>query len=264
MTALLRPGERLDDLQRDGMKLIQRPDVFRFGTDSVLLSDFAAPRSRDRTADLGCGTGAIALLMAARHPGITVDAVELQAEVADMARRSVALNGMEDRVRVWNLDMREAWRTLGAGRFGLVVCNPPYGRKGAALESAGDATRIARHEGELSPGDVARAAAMLLKNGGRFCVVYPAFRAFEMMRAMWENHLAPKRMRTVHGVAGRAPKFVLMDAVKGGGEGLHWMEPLVLRHEDGAFTPEWHRIYEGQSPSGQSLPRGSDRNEGHG
>ena len=244
MTGWLRDGERLDDLQRNGMKLIQRPDMFRFGTDSVLLADFAQPRPWDRAVDLGCGTGAIAMLMAGRQPGLQVDAVELQAEAADMARRSAALNGLEDRVRVWHMDMREAWQTLGAGAYSLAVCNPPYGRRGAALESASDAKRLARHEGDLTPDGLARAAAMLLKNGGRFCVVYPAPRAFELMRAMWESRLAPKRIRTVHGVAGRAPKFVLMDAVKGGGEGLHWLEPLVLRDADGTFSEEWHRIYD--------------------
>lgn len=239
----LKEGERLDDLQCKGMKLIQRRDVFRFGTDSVLLADFANPHKRDRVVDLGCGTGAIALLMAGHRPEIPVEAVELQPEVADMARRSVALNGMEDRVRVHNIDMREAWRALGAGLYTLAVCNPPYGRRGAALESAADARRIACHEGDLTPDDVARSAAMLLKNGGRLCVIYPAPRAFEMMRAMHANRLAPKRLRTVHGAEGRAPKFVLMDAVKGGGEGLHWLEPLVLRGKDGSFTDEWHRIY---------------------
>ena len=243
MTPELKPGERLDDLQCGGMKLIQRRDVFRFGTDSVLLADFANPRRRDRAVDLGCGTGAIALLMAGHRPELRVDAVELQPEIADMAGRSVALNGMGERVRVHNVDMRDAWCTLGAGAFTLAVCNPPYGRKGAALESETDARRIACHEGSLTPGDVARAAAMLLKNGGRLCVIYPAPRALEMMRAMEDNHLAPKRIRTVHGVEGRAPKFVLLDAVKGGGEGLHWLEPLILRHQDGTFTAEWHRIY---------------------
>ena len=240
---LLKHGERLDDLQRDGMKLIQRADVFRFGTDSVILADFAAPRPKDRAIDLGCGTGAIALLMAARQPKAAVDALELQPEIADMARRSVAWNRMEDRVRVFQMDMREAWRTLGAGRYSLAVCNPPYGRRGAALESQSEARRLARHEGDLTPGDIARAASMLIKNGGRFCVVYPAPRTFELMRAMWENQLAPKRVRTVHGVAGRPPKFVLMDAVKGGGEGLHWLEPLILRNADGSYSEEWHRIY---------------------
>lgn len=243
MTEYLKPGERLDDLQCNGLKLIQRPDAFRFGTDSVLLADFASPRKGDRAVDLGCGTGAIAILMAAHRPGLHVDAVEIQPEIADMARRSVELNEMTDAVCVHEMDMRQAWRTIGAGMRSLVVCNPPYGRSGAALENQNDAKRIARHEGDLTPWEIARSASMLLKNGGRFCVIYPAPRAFEMMQAMEENHMAPKRIRTVHGVEGRAPKFVLMDAVKGGGPGLHWMEPLIMRNADGSFSEEWHRIY---------------------
>ena len=244
MSVALNPGERLDDLQCHGLKLIQRPDAFRFGTDSVLLADFAAPRRSDIAVDLGCGTGAIALLMAGHQPALRVDAVELQPMIADMARRSVRLNGLEDRVTVWEGDMREIWHAIGAGSRSLCVCNPPYGRSGAALESQSETRRIARHEGDMSPLEVARSAAMLLKNGGRFCVIYPAPRAYEMMRAMDENHIAPKRLRTVHGVAGRAPKFVLLEGVRGGGEGLHWLEPLVLREADGSFTEEWHRIYD--------------------
>ena len=239
----MKPGERLDDLQLDGLKLIQRPDAFRFGTDSVLLADFAAPRKDERAADLGCGTGAIALLMAGHQPRMSVDAVELQPDIADMARRSVALNRLEDRVRVVCADMREVWRQLGAGRHSLAVCNPPYGRSGGARESARETLRLARHEGDLTPADVARSAARLLKNGGRFCAIYPAPRAYELMRAMDEAGIAPKRVRTVHGVEGRAPKFVLLEGVKQGGEGLHWLPPLVLRREDGSFTDEWHRIY---------------------
>lgn len=243
MSEWLREGERLDDLQASGFRLIQRPDAFRFGTDSVLLADFAAPKPRDRAVDLGCGTGAIGTLMAAHCPEVCVEAVEIQPEIADMARRSVALNGLEARIRVYEADMRQAWRLLGAEQYTLVVCNPPYGRAGGALVSDSETKRIARHEGGLSPEDVAFSASKLLRSGGRFCVVYPAPRAFEMMCAMQSNRLAPKRIRTVHGVAGRAPRFVLMDAVKDGGSMLHWMEPLVLRSEDGCFTDEWHRIY---------------------
>ena len=239
----MRPGERLDDLQLDGLKLIQRPDAFRFGTDSVLLADFAAPRKNDRAIDLGCGTGAVALLMAGHQPALAVDGVEIQPEIADMARRSVLLNDLDDRVRVFEGDMRDSWRALGAGRYTLAVCNPPYGRSGAALESRSETKRLARHEGDLTPDDIARAAAMLLKNGGRFCAIYPAPRAYELMRAMDGAGIAPKRVRTVHGVAGRAPKFVLLEGVRQGGEGLHWLPPLVLRAEDGTFTEEWHRIY---------------------
>ena len=240
----MRPGERLDDLQLDGLKLIQRPDAFRFGTDSVLLADFAAPRKNDRAIDLGCGTGAVALLMAGHQPALAVDGVEIQPEIADMARRSVLLNDLDDRVRVFEGDMCDSWRALGAGRYTLAVCNPPYGRSGAALESRSETKRLARHEGDLTPGDIARAAAMLLKNGGRFCAIYPAPRAYELMRAMDGAGIAPKRVRTVHGVAGRAPKFVLIEGVRQGGEGLHWLPPLVLRDADGTFTAEWHRIYQ--------------------
>ena len=125
----LLPGERLDDLQCGGYRLIQRPDAFRFGTDSVLLADFAAPRPRTRAVDLGCGTGAIATLMAAHEPALCVDAVELQPDVADMARRSVLLNRLEDRVRVFAGDMRDAHAFLGHGKYALAVCNPPTGAR---------------------------------------------------------------------------------------------------------------------------------------
>lgn len=243
MSTTLYPGERLDDLQTGGLKLIQRPDAFRFGTDSVLLADFASPRRDEVAVDLGCGTGAIALLMAGHQPRMRVDAVELQPDIADMAQRSVVLNDLQSRIRVHCLDMREAWQTLGAGRYSLAVCNPPYGRSDAALESKRATFRIARHEGDLTPVAVARSAAMLLKNGGRFCAVYPAPRAYELMRAMDEAGIAPKRLRTVHGVEGRAPKFVLLEGVRQGGEGLHWLPPLVLRNADGSFSEEWHRIY---------------------
>jgi len=244
METWLKEGERLDDLQTQGLKIIQRPDVFRFGTDSVLLADFADPRPRERAVDLGCGTGAIAMLMVAHQPKIEfVDAVEIQDEIADMAARSVKMNGLEAKMAVHHMDMRGAAAKLGCGKKTLVVCNPPYGRAGGALENVNEAKRIARHEGDLTPGDIAKSASLLLKNGGRFCVIYPAQRAFEMMCAMEENHLAPKRIRTVHGFAARAPKFVLLDAVKGAGSGLHWLPPLVMNNDDGTRSDEWKRIY---------------------
>ena len=241
---ILKPGERLDDLQNQGMRIIQRSDVFRFGTDTVLLADFADPKPRARVVDLGCGTGAIALLMAAHEPRIEhIDAVELQPEIADMARRSVALNGLEAKIAVHCLDMRAAAQALGYERHSLVVCNPPYGRAGAALESESEARRLARHEGDLTPDDIAASAARLLKNGGRFCAIYPAPRALELLKAMEAHRLAPKRVRTVHAYAARAPRFVLLDAIKGAGEGLHWLPPLVLSEDDGTPTREWKRIY---------------------
>lgn len=249
MKIALYPGERLDDLQTGGLKLIQKRGTFCFGTDSVLLADFARPRRREQAADLGCGNGAIALLLAGHRPEIQVDAVELQPEMADMAERSVRLNGLSERVRVHRGDMRRAWEMLGRECMSLVVCNPPYGARGRAIASAGEAERIARHEGDLSPEDVTRAAASILKYGGRFCAVYPARRAFELMSAMQACRLAPKRIRSVHATALRAPKLVLIEGVKGGGSGLNWLPPLILYEADGSVSAEWKRIY-GREESG--------------
>lgn len=243
---ILKPGERLDDLQNGGYCLIQHPEAFCFGTDAVLLADFASPKKWDLAVDLGCGTGAIATLMAIHCPQLKVDAVELQPEIADMARRSTILNHLSDRIQVYEGDMRGIWRILGAQKYSLAVCNPPYGRANSGKVSENKAVRLARHESDLDAVGAAQSAARLLKSGGRFCVVYPADRAFEMMLAMRENHLEPKRIRTVHSRQDRPPRRVLIDAVKDGHPTLQWLPPLVLQDENGQYTPEWKRIYKMQ------------------
>lgn len=237
-------GEYIDDLQRNGFRIIQRKDIFRFGTDSVLLSDFAGVKKRDNVADLGCGNGAISLIMLAKNPYITVTGVEIQPDVAAIARRNAKLNDVEDRFTVINEDMRSAHIVTGYGKFSLAVCNPPYFASGAALLSENESKRISRHEGDITPFDIAASAFRLLKTGGRFALIYPAPRALEMLRALEDNRLAPKRIRTVHGIAGRAPKHILIEAVKDGGQSLHWLPPLDLKNKDGSYTDEWHRIYD--------------------
>lgn len=239
----LKAGERLDDLQCGGYRLIQRPDGFCFGTDAVLLAHFAAPRRNERAVDLGCGNGIIAVLLAAHRQDISIDAVEIQPDVAEMAARSVALNGLSDRIRVHNIDMRDAHRTIGSGGISLAVCNPPYNKSTDPAARDGGA-RIARQMDDLSIDDVAASAARILKYGGRFCVVYPAPRAFEMMSAMQRHALAPKRVQTVHARADRPPKLILIEAVKGGGSMLNWMPPLILYNADGSRSAQWHEIYD--------------------
>ncbi|MGI6240195.1 MAG: tRNA1(Val) (adenine(37)-N6)-methyltransferase [Christensenellales bacterium] len=243
MSASLKPGERIDDLQRAGFCIIQHPAHFRFGTDSVLLADFARPKPDDRAIDLCCGAGAVALLMLARCPRLRVTGVELQAEVADMARRSAHLNGVSEAFEVLEGDIRAAHCALGHGRFTLAVCNPPYYQAGGALLSEDARLRIARHAGELAPAEIAKSAARLLRNGGRFAVVYPAPRALEMLRAMEDAGIAPKRIRTVHGIAGKPPKHILIDGIKGARAGLHWLTPLILRDGAGDVTDQWREIY---------------------
>lgn len=241
--ALLKPGERIDDLQRRGFRIIQHPDFFRFGTDSVLLADFAQAKRGDRAADLCCGAGAVALLMLARRPEMHVTGIEIQPEAADMAARSAILNGLTDRFTVLTGDIRDVHAALGHGAFTLCACNPPYFKAGTGFPARDEALCVARHAGELTPGDVAGAAARLLRTGGRLAVVYPATRALEMMRAMEDADIAPKRVRAVHGVMGKPPKRILIDGIKGAGAGLHFLEPLYLRERDGTPTAEYRKIY---------------------
>ena len=243
MCLLCREGERIDDLQREGLRILQKAKGFRFGTDAVLLSDFAFVRKWDNVADFGTGTGVIALLIAARHPLARVHAIELQSDMADMARRSVKMNGLEDRVSVYEGDLRDSPAMLGFGCLDAVVCNPPYNDPERSLPPEDENRLFSRSGSSVTIDEICRAAFLVLKSGGRLSVVFPAQGMLEMMNAMQKARLAPKRVRTVHGTAGHAPRLILIDAVKGGGSQLHWMPPLILKNADGTETEEYRRIY---------------------
>lgn len=236
--------ETLEDLGRAGMRLIQPKRQFRYGTDSVLLSDFAASRRFTNAVDLGAGSGVIALLIAARMPRAKVDCVEIQPWAADILDRNIRMNGMEDRIRAHCGDLREAAAVFGREQYDLAVSNPPYYDAATSLRSPSEEVNTARQDGECSPGELCRAAFSLIKTGGRFAVVYPAARAMALLRAMEENRIAPKRIRCVQDTPYRAPKLLLIEGVKQGGEGLIWLPPLILHDENGAETDEYRRIYD--------------------
>ncbi len=239
----LRDGEELCALDRNGLCIIQKKTAFRFGTDAVLLSDFALVKPAAKVADLGTGSGIIALLIAAHHPDAHVSAIEIQPEMADMARRSVEINGLDTRVDVREGDLRNAPALLGRGAFDQVVCNPPYNEAARSLLPESRNKLLSRVETAVSIDDVCKSAFGLLKSGGRLSVVFPARRLNDMFAAMELNRLAPKRVRCVQADASHAPRLVLLDAVKHGGAQLDWLPPLLLQNPDGSYTEEWHRIY---------------------
>ena len=236
-------NERIDDLQRGGLRVIQRADAFRFGTDAVLLADFAAPRRHDRVCDLGTGTGVIPLLLYARENTISADAVEIQPDMADMAARSMALNGLNEKIRVLPGDLRSIRTLLPHARYDLVTCNPPYGKAGGALLNPDASKRLARHEESCASEDVACAAAWLLQNGGRLCCVFPAARMIELSDAMRKYRMAPKRIRMVHSRVEKAAHLCLMEGMLDARPGLMIEPPLVIYDENNAYTPELRRIY---------------------
>jgi len=239
----IKENERIDDLQRGGLRVIQRTDAFRFGTDAVLLSEFSAPRRRDRVCDLGTGTGVIPLLLYARESTITADAVELQPDMAEMAARSMALNGLDGLLRVHEGDLRQIRALLPHAQYDLVTCNPPYGKAGGTLLNPDEAKRLARHEESCTIGDVARAAAWLLQSGGRLCCVFPAARLLELTEAVTACRMMPKRLRLVHSRLEKPAHLCLLESMLDARPGLTVEAPLVIFEEDETYTKEMKRIY---------------------
>ncbi len=173
----LQQGERLDDLQNHGMKILQKVNGYRFSMDSVLLAHFARLSKNMRIADLGTGSGIIPLLMSQRETTARFLAFENQPEMADMARRSVLINGLEKQIRVYCDDLRNAPHLLGTGNMDGVVCNPPYGRRdGTADTSIRDARRLACMETDCNLRELAATCSALLKNHGRLSICFPVSR----------------------------------------------------------------------------------------
>lgn len=242
---LLHSGERLDDLQRNGRRIIQDPGRFCFGMDAVLLSGFAAEgvKRGAKLLDLGTGTGIIPILLSARTQASHLTGLEIQTESADMAQRSVALNHLEDRVSIIQGDIKEADELFTAASFDVVTCNPPYmiGKHGLTNPEAPKA--IARHEILCTFEDAAAQTAKLLRPGGSFFLVHRPFRLAEIMMTLMRHKLEPKRMRLVYPYVDREPNMVLLQAVRGGRSRLQVEKPLIIYSEPGVYTDEIYEIY---------------------
>lgn len=243
MDVTLLPGERVDDLQLNQLHIIQNQEGFRFGMDAVILSDFARVRPREHVVDMGTGTGILPILLSAQRADATFSALEIQPDMADMASRSVALNGLGERIRIYATDMREAPKLLGYQCAHMVVSNPPYGKMGSTLKNATDSVTIARHEEESGIDEWVKACSAVLRNMGRLCMVFPAQRLLELTDAYRKHRIEPKRIRMVYAKADRAPYLVLLEGMKNAKPGLLWMPPLVVYEQDGRESAEIDRIY---------------------
>ncbi|MCR4586889.1 MAG: tRNA1(Val) (adenine(37)-N6)-methyltransferase [Lachnospiraceae bacterium] len=239
----LKAKERIDDLQRNGLRIIQDPERFCFGMDAVLLSGFASAREGDEVLDMGTGTGILPLLLSAKTQAAHFTALEIQEDSADMARRSVALNDLEEKIRVVQGDIKEVRELLGASRFDVVTCNPPYMIGSHGVENPDSAKAIARHEILCTFEDVAAGAAAVLKPGGHFYLVHRPFRLAELICTLSRYKLEPKRMRLVYPYVDREPNMVLLEAVRGGKSRLEVEKPLILQDPDGSYTEEIKRDY---------------------
>lgn len=243
MENLLKPGERIDDLQFRGLKLIQDPESFCFGTDAVLLADFATIKKNALVCDLGTGTGILPILLWGRHEFARCDAVEIQPSMAEMASRSMRLNGLQNHVNIWENDLRSVHDFLPGGVYGTVICNPPYQQKKTGEQSHIEAHALSRHEETCTLDDVCRAAAFLLKYGGSFALIQRSDRLADVFSALRACKLEPKRCRLVQSRADKPAYAVLVEAIKGGKQFLRFEPTLILFDENGEESPEVKRIY---------------------
>ena len=229
MTINLKANERLDDLQRNGYKLIQNSTVFCFGMDAVLLTAFSTIKDGENMIDLGCGNGVIPILLKGKTKGAHFTGLEIQDINVDMARRSVEYNGIGDCVDIVQGDIREACSIFKKGSFDVVTSNPPYMTQNHGLTNPESHKAIARHELLCTLEDVVAAAAGLLKSGGRFYMVHS---------------MEPKRMRLVYPFIDKEANMVLIESIKGAKPMLKVEKPLVIYADKGVYTKEVHDLYE--------------------
>ena len=241
--SILLPGERFDDLQRNGYKIIQNPQKFCFGMDAVLLSGFARVKKAERVIDLGTGTGIIPILLEAKTPGEHFTGLEIQPESADMAARSVRYNGLEDRISIVTGDIKDAANLFGASSFDVVTSNPPYMTKGHGLVNDADAKTIARHEVLCSLEDLISQTAKLLKPNGRCYFVHRPFRLVEILSMMSAYRVEPKRIQFVYPYVDKEPNMVLIEGLRGGKSRVTVEKPLIVYKSPGVYMPEIYDIY---------------------
>lgn len=238
MTVHLKPEERLDDLQVKGYEIIQHPGKFCFGMDAVLLANFARVKKNEKVLDLGTGTGIIPILMTAKTEGEYFRALEIQEESADMARRSVLHNHLEDRIEIVTGDIKEAAGIFGPVSFDVITTNPPYMIGHHGIANASDTKAIARHEVLCTLDDILRESARILKPKGRFYMVHRPFRLAEILSKMVEVGIEPKRMRLVHPFIDKEPNMVLIEGLRGGNSRMTIEPPLIVYKAPGEYSDE--------------------------
>lgn len=219
---------RCEDLGIDNLKIFQDDELFCFGTDSVLLSDFAKAKPKDTVVDLCTGNGIIPILMCAKTKAKKFYGVELQKQSYDLCKENIELNKLADRFEVINADIRDVTKHFKAGSIDVVSCNPPYMNAGAGFLNPDDALAIARHEIKTNLRGVIDAAASILKFGGHFFMVHRADRLCDIISFMREKNIEPKRIAFVHPSPRREPKLILVEGIYGAKPSLKIEAPIYV------------------------------------
>ncbi len=229
MTLTLSPEETIDTFLQQRIKVVQKRYGYRFSVDAVLLSRFVRIRKNERGIDLGTGCGILPLLLCNLTKVQSFVGVEIQKELAALARKNVLLNHMEDRISILEMDFRQLNTVFPPGSFHVVVSNPPYRKAGTGRVNPSTEKAIARHEIKGTLEDLVSMATYLLMPKGRCYLIFPAVRTIDLLVALRNCKLEPKRLQFVHPLPRREANFVLVESVKGSGAELHVVDPLILR-----------------------------------
>lgn len=236
-------SERIDYLT-EKLKIIQSREVFSFSIDAVLLANFSKPRKQGRIVDLCTGNGVIPLLLT-KWSKADIYGVEIQDRLADMARRSVALNELDEQITILTADLKDSPRLLGKDSIDLVTVNPPYLPITGNEHNLNRHYAIARHELSTNLREVVNISSQLLKAGGRLAMVHRASRLSDIMAELRAERLEPKRIRFVQPSEDKEATMVLVEAIKDGGKELHVLPPLVVYLAPGEYSEEIMQIYFG-------------------
>ncbi len=242
---ILKENERIDDLQIDNLKIIQNPDGFCFGIDSVILSDFAKDiKNNSSVIDLGTGTGIISFLLIAKTKLKNIVGIEVQPEVADMANRSIELNKLEEKFQIINCDIKDILKEVKRESFDVVVTNPPYKKINTGGKNENKKKLISRHEVLADIFDFIETSKKILKDKGTMYMVHRPERLSDIMYGLYQNKIIPKKIRFVYSREdSNEAKLVLIKAVKNGGDFLQVEKPLYIYKKSGEYTDEIINMY---------------------
>ena len=240
---ILKENERIDELHRNNYVIIQDPKKFCFGIDAVLLSDFAKAKDGDIVFDIGTGTGIIPILMSAKTNAKKYFAIDIQKERVDMAKRSVEINNLSNKIEIFHLDVKNVFEKFEKNSVNVVTSNPPYMNIGGGIINEYDAKAIARHEIYCNLDDIVKTASMLLKPKGKFYMVHRPNRLCDIICTLRKYKLEPKTIRFVQPYEDREPNMLLIESIKNGGSLLKVLPNLIIYNENRQYTDEINKIY---------------------
>ena len=240
---IIRDGETADDILDGRFRVIQKRAGYRFSLDALLLAHFVRMKKGDALLDLGTGSAVIPLLLYHRWGCSRVAGIEIQPGLADMARRTLTVNGLSAPIEIVEGDIRSIEQLIAPRSFDAVTFNPPYRKLQSGKINPLPEKAQARHEIHGAVGDFIKAAAYAVRASGRIFLIYPARRLAELISQMRRFQVEPKRLRMVHSRAEMEGDFVLMEGIVAGGEELAVLPPLFIYEEDGVYTPAMQEIF---------------------